>query len=181
MYRLASHSINFIVAHDGFTLHDLVSYNQKHNEANGEDGKDGTNDNLSWNCGVEGSTDDMAIKALRWRQMRNFHLALMISQGTPMVLAGMPPCGLKFNMLGVLFKAGYYGFTEWLQIPSFASASRECCVEPTLVIEVPRWHPVPLTLYFAEILHFPSPISSLFAGQAAKRKFGMFAPIVTNT
>jgi hypothetical protein len=93
MCRKASHSINFIVAHDGFTLHDLVSYNQKHNEANGEDGKDGTNDNLSWNCGVEGPTNDKSIRALRWQQMRNFHLALIISQGTPMVVAGVPHCG----------------------------------------------------------------------------------------
>ena len=77
-----------MVAHDGFTLHDLVSYNDKHNGANGEDGNDGTNDNLSWNCGVEGATGDAGVRALRWRQMRNFHMALMLSQGTPMVVAG---------------------------------------------------------------------------------------------
>lgn len=80
--------MNFIVAHDGFTLRDLVSYNDKHNGANGEDGNDGTNDNLSWNCGAEGETADADINALRWRQMRNFHMALMLSQGTPMVVAG---------------------------------------------------------------------------------------------
>jgi pullulanase/glycogen debranching enzyme len=91
LHSKASHSINFVVAHDGFTLNDLVSYNSKHNVANGEDGKDGTNDNLSWNCGIEGHSDDPAIKALRWRQMRNFHMALMLSQGTPMVVAGVAP------------------------------------------------------------------------------------------
>jgi isoamylase len=81
-------SINFITAHDGFTLHDLVSYNQKHNEANGEGGKDGTDDNRSWNCGVEGPTDDAAVKALRARQQRNFLATLLLSQGVPMVLGG---------------------------------------------------------------------------------------------
>ncbi len=81
-------SINFVTAHDGFTLHDLVSYNQKHNEANGEDNRDGTNHNLSWNCGVEGETDDEEIRELRARQMRNFMTTLMISQGVPMVLYG---------------------------------------------------------------------------------------------
>src|SRR5437773_1491246 len=64
-------SINFITCHDGFPLNDLVSYNEKHNEANGEDNKDGANDNNSWNCGVEGATDDPAVKALRARQKRN--------------------------------------------------------------------------------------------------------------
>jgi isoamylase len=81
-------SINFITAHDGFTLQDLVSYNQKHNEANGEDNRDGNNDNRSWNCGVEGPTDDPQIRALRMRQKRNLIAALLLSQGVPMVLAG---------------------------------------------------------------------------------------------
>ena len=70
--REAEQSINFVTCHDGFTLNDLVSYNQKHNEANGEDNRDGSNDNLSWNCGVEGPTDDPAIEALRNRQVKNF-------------------------------------------------------------------------------------------------------------
>ncbi|GAY41555.1 hypothetical protein CUMW_060400 [Citrus unshiu] len=86
--RKPYHSINFIIAHDGFTLYDMVSYNYKHNEANGEGGNDGCNDNFSWNCGFEGETDDASIKALRSRQMKNFHLALMVSQGTPMMLMG---------------------------------------------------------------------------------------------
>ncbi|RXH92810.1 hypothetical protein DVH24_042584 [Malus domestica] len=86
--RKPYHSVNFIIAHDGFTLYDLVSYNFKHNDANGEGGNDGNNDNLSWNCGHEGETNDSTIKAIRSRQMKNFHLALMISQGTPMMLMG---------------------------------------------------------------------------------------------
>jgi glycogen operon protein len=81
-------SVNFVTAHDGFTLHDLVSYNDKHNEANGEENRDGHNDNLSWNCGVEGPTDDAAILALRARQQRNFLATLLLSQGVPMLLAG---------------------------------------------------------------------------------------------
>ncbi len=81
-------SINFITAHDGFTLRDLVSYNDKHNEANHEDNQDGTDDNRSWNCGAEGPTDDEAILALRRRQIRNFLTTLFVSQGTPMLLGG---------------------------------------------------------------------------------------------
>ncbi len=81
-------SVNFITAHDGFTLNDLVSYNEKHNEANLEDNRDGTDDNRSWNMGVEGPTDDPEITALRERQKRNFLATLFLSQGTPMILGG---------------------------------------------------------------------------------------------
>jgi glycogen operon protein len=81
-------SVNFVTAHDGFTMADLVSYNDKHNEANGEDGRDGTDDNRSWNCGTEGPTDDPGITALRHRQARNFLTTLFVSQGIPMLLAG---------------------------------------------------------------------------------------------
>ena len=81
-------SVNFITAHDGFTLNDLVSYNDRHNEANGEDNKDGHSDNRSWNCGAEGPTDDEDVNALRARQRRNFLGTLLLSQGTPMLLAG---------------------------------------------------------------------------------------------
>ena len=81
-------SVNFITAHDGFTLRDLVSYDQKHNDANGEANRDGTDDNRSWNCGVEGPTDDPAVNALRARQQRNFLATLLLSQGVPMVLGG---------------------------------------------------------------------------------------------
>jgi isoamylase len=81
-------SINFITAHDGFTLRDLVTYNDKHNEANLEDGKDGSDDNRSWNCGVEGETDDPQVNELRERQQRNFLMTLLLSQGTPMLLGG---------------------------------------------------------------------------------------------
>jgi glycogen operon protein len=86
--RKAWASINFVTAHDGFTLRDLVTYNDKHNEANGEHNSDGSSDNRSWNCGVEGPTDDEAINALRERQIKNVLATLLLSLGTPMLLAG---------------------------------------------------------------------------------------------
>jgi len=86
--RLPSNSINFITCHDGFTVHDLVSYNEKHNHSNGDDNQDGSNDNLSWNCGVEGETNDERITSLRQRQTRNFMAILLLSQGIPMLLYG---------------------------------------------------------------------------------------------
>src|SRR5207247_2675217 len=81
-------SINFVTAHDGFTLRDLVSYNEKHNEANGEGNRDGESNNKSWNCGAEGPTDDSAIVQLRERQRRNFLATLLLSQGVPMICGG---------------------------------------------------------------------------------------------
>ena len=86
--RRPSACVNFVTAHDGFTMNDLVTYNDKHNEANGEDNKDGTSDNRSWNCGAEGPTEDKDINALRERQIRNMMATLLLSQGTPMFVAG---------------------------------------------------------------------------------------------
>ena len=86
--REAEQSINFVTCHDGFTLNDLVSYNQKHNEANGEDNRDGSDDNLSWNCGAEGPTDDAVVEALRNRQVKNFFAVELLAVGTPMLLMG---------------------------------------------------------------------------------------------
>jgi isoamylase len=86
--RKPYHSINFVTAHDGFSLKDLVSYNTKHNEQNGENNRDGSNDNESWNCGQEGPSANAKIISLRKRQMRNFHAALMMAVGTPMILMG---------------------------------------------------------------------------------------------
>jgi glycogen operon protein len=86
--REAEHSINFVACHDGFTLNDLVSYNHKHNEANGESNRDGADDNASWNCGVEGPTDDVAIETLRNRQVKNFLALTFLAAGTPMLLMG---------------------------------------------------------------------------------------------
>jgi len=80
--------VNFVTCHDGFTLNDLVSYNEKHNEANGESNRDGANDNRSWNCGVEGPTDDTAVEKLRNRQVKNFLTVTLLSVGMPMILMG---------------------------------------------------------------------------------------------
>jgi len=92
IYQTSGHlpinSINFITCHDGFTLNDLVSYNDKHNEVNGERNGDGINDNISWNCGVEGESNDPAVEGLRRRQVRNFATILLLSRGVPMILAG---------------------------------------------------------------------------------------------
>src|SRR5439155_21796731 len=81
--REAEQSVNFMTCHDGFTLNDLVSYNQKHNEPNGENNSDGSNDNLSWNCGLEGSSDDLAVETLRNRQVKNFFALELMAAGTP--------------------------------------------------------------------------------------------------
>ena len=86
--RLPTNSINFITCHDGFTLNDLVSYNEKHNEGNGEDNRDGIDNNLSWNCGVEGPAEDPSVEALRRLQVRNFAAILLLSRGVPMFVAG---------------------------------------------------------------------------------------------
>jgi isoamylase len=86
--RRPAASINLITVHDGFTLTDLVSYDHKHNEANGEGNRDGTDDNRSWNCGVEGPTDDASVLALRARQRRNLLATLLLSEGVPLILAG---------------------------------------------------------------------------------------------
>ncbi|MBM5799523.1 MAG: glycogen debranching enzyme, partial [Cyanobacteria bacterium K_DeepCast_35m_m2_023] len=91
-HREAEASINFICCHDGFTLADLVSYNGKHNEANGENNRDGSDDNASWNCGVEGPVDDATINSLRQRQIRNFLALLLLSAGTPMLAMGDEIC-----------------------------------------------------------------------------------------
>jgi len=86
--REAEQSVNFVTCHDGFTLNDLVSYNHKHNAPNGEDGRDGACDNRSWNCGVEGPTDDPEIERLRNRQVKNFLTVTLLSLGVPMILMG---------------------------------------------------------------------------------------------
>jgi isoamylase len=93
--RTPAHSINFVISHDGFTLADLVSYNDKHNSANGEENRDGDNNNESWNCGAEGDTKKSSVLSLRRRQIRNFHVALMASQGVPMVHMGDEYCHTK--------------------------------------------------------------------------------------
>jgi glycogen operon protein len=106
-------SINFITAHDGFTLADLVSYDQKHNEANGEDNRDGANDNISWNCGVEGPTDDPNVRALREKKKRSFLATLLLSQGVPMLLAGDELCNTQYGNNNAYCQDNEISWIDW--------------------------------------------------------------------
>ncbi|ABD69882.1 Glycogen debranching enzyme GlgX [Rhodoferax ferrireducens T118] len=110
-------SINFVTAHDGFTLHDLVSYNDKHNEANGEDNRDGNSHNLSWNCGAEGESDNPAIRALRERQKRNLLATLLLSQGLPMLLAGDERGHTQLGNNNVYCQDNQLAWLDWTPSP----------------------------------------------------------------
>ena len=129
--RRPSASVNFVTAHDGFTLADLVSYNEKHNEANGEDNNDGESHNRSWNCGAEGPTDDPEILELRARQRRNFLATLLLSQGVPMLLGGDEhgphPAGQQQRLLpgqrDLLVRLGRRWTGPWWPSPPASSAS----------------------------------------------------------
>jgi glycogen operon protein len=110
-------SINFITAHDGFTLHDLVSYNDKHNEANGEDNRDGSNHNVSWNCGAEGATENPDIVALRERQKRNLLATLLLSQGVPMLLAGDERGHSQQGNNNAYCQDNVLGWLDWASTP----------------------------------------------------------------
>jgi len=111
--ELPINSVNFITAHDGFPLNDLVSYNEKHNFANGEDNNDGANDNQSWNCGVEGETDDPAIEQLRNQQVKNFIAIVMLSQGVPMLLMGDETRQTQYGNNNVYCQDNHIGWYEW--------------------------------------------------------------------
>jgi glycogen operon protein len=130
-------SINFVTAHDGFTLHDLVSYNGKHNEANGEDNRDGTDNNLSWNCGVEGPTDDPQVNALRERQKRNLLATLLLSQGVPMLLAGDEVGHTQFGNNNAYCQDNEIAWVDWT--PSPARESLLAFVQR--LIDLRRQHP----------------------------------------
>jgi glycogen operon protein len=129
-------SINFITAHDGFTLRDLVSFNSKHNEANGEDNRDGTDDNRAWNCGVEGPTDDAAIEELRHRQQRNFLTTLLLSQGVPMLLGGDEHGRSQGGNNNAWCQDNEISWIDW------ASVDRDLRGFTRRLIELRRAHPV---------------------------------------
>jgi glycogen operon protein len=132
------HSVNFITCHDGFTLHDLVSYNHKHNDANGEANRDGSNDNYSWNCGVEGPTDEPDVLALRGRQARNLLATLMLSQGVPMLLGGdefLRSQGGNNNAWCQDNPTGWVDWTEAEKHPDFLRFTRA-------IIALRKRHPV---------------------------------------
>ncbi|HVC88082.1 MAG TPA: glycogen debranching protein GlgX [Gaiellaceae bacterium] len=129
-------SINFITAHDGFTLRDLVSYNDKHNDANGEGNNDGTDDNRSWNCGVEGPTGDPAVRALRGRQQRNFLATLLLSQGVPMLLGGDEIGRSQGGNNNAWCQDNEVSWIDW------ASGDEELLAFTRRLIELRRAHPV---------------------------------------
>ncbi len=111
--RSAAATVNFVTCHDGFTLYDLVSYNGKHNEANGEDNRDGCNDNDSWNCGVEGDTNDPEVLKLRFRQMRNMFTILLTSRGIPMMLSGDEFANTQFGNNNAYCQDNEISWIDW--------------------------------------------------------------------
>jgi glycogen operon protein len=131
-------SINFITAHDGFSLHDLVSYNEKHNEANGENNQDGSNDNMSWNCGAEGPTDDQAINDLRMRQKRNMLATLLLSQGVPMLCGGDELNRTQFGNNNAYCQDNEISWHNW----GFNKNDRELLAFVRQLIALRQAHPV---------------------------------------
>ncbi|AMY19312.1 MULTISPECIES: glycogen debranching protein GlgX [Nocardiaceae] len=131
-------SINFVIAHDGFTMHDLVSYNEKHNEANGEDNNDGESHNRSWNCGVEGPTDDPEILSLRARQIRNMLATLMLSQGTPMLAHGDEMGRTQQGNNNVYCQDSELAWMDW----SLAETNADLVEFTSRVIALRNAHPV---------------------------------------
>src|SRR5271154_4407639 len=119
-----TNTINFVNCHDGFTLNDLVSYNSKHNQANGEGNSDGANENLSWNCGVEGPTTDAAIESLRERQIRNFATILMLSRGVPMFVAGDEIRNSQRGNNNAYCQDNEVGWFDWSRVQKHAGLLR---------------------------------------------------------
>jgi glycogen operon protein len=122
--REAEQSVNFVSCHDGFTLNDVVSYDKKHNEANGEDNRDGANDNQSWNCGVEGPTEDAGIEALRNRQVKNFLALLLLSAGTPLLLMGDEMRRTQLGNNNAYCQDGEISWLDWTLLPRHADVHR---------------------------------------------------------
>jgi glycogen operon protein len=122
--REAEQSVNFVTCHDGFTLNDLVSYNQKHNDANGEENRDGANDNRSWNCGVEGPTNDAAVERLRNRQVKNYLTVTLLSLGVPMILMGDEIRHTQRGNNNAYCQDNEIGWFDWSQVEKHADVHR---------------------------------------------------------
>lgn len=135
--RLPINSINFITCHDGFTLRDLVSYDRKHNEANGEDNRDGSDENTSWNCGVEGETNDQEVVDLRRRQAKNFMALLLLSQGVPMIRSGDEVFGTQQGNNNCYCQDNELGWLDW----KLAEENRDILRFVTDMIALRRRHP----------------------------------------
>ncbi len=136
--RRPTASINFVIAHDGFTLRDLVSYNEKHNWANGENNNDGESHNRSWNCGVEGPTDDSAVNALRLKQQRNFITTLMLSQGVPMLAHGDELGRSQGGNNNVYAQDNEISWVDW----DLDADARDLLAYTSAAIDLRRQHPV---------------------------------------
>jgi isoamylase len=130
--------VNFLTAHDGFTLYDLVAYNEKHNEANKEDNRDGSSDNRSWNCGAEGPTDDLAVNALRRRQLRNLFSTLLLSLGTPMIVAGDEFMRTQKGNNNAYCQDDEISWVDW----TFAGANADLVAFVKRLIAIRRRYPV---------------------------------------
>ncbi|WP_374204271.1 glycogen debranching protein GlgX [Streptomyces sp. HPF1205] len=158
-------SVNYVTAHDGFTLRDLVSYNGKHNEANGEEGRDGSDDNRSWNCGAEGESDDPAVTALRRRQIRNMLATLLLATGVPMLVAGDEMGRTQGGNNNAYCQDNPVGWVDWslLDDPSWAGL-RDLAAR---LIALRRAHPV---------LRRGGFFSGLAAGAEGLRDVAWFAP-----
>jgi glycogen operon protein len=119
-----TNSINFVNCHDGFTLNDLVSYNSKHNEANGEGNRDGNDDNMSWNCGTEGETQDAGIERLREQQVRNCATILLLSRGVPMFVAGDEVRNTQYGNNNAYCQDNEVGWFDWVRAEKHADVRR---------------------------------------------------------
>ena len=144
-FRGPKASVNFVTCHDGFTLYDLVSYNEKHNEANGEENRDGCNDNDSWNCGAEGETDDTGINALRFRQMKNMLTILLTSRGIPMLLSGDEFANTQWGNNNAYCQDNEISWLDW----SFLDKNKELHDYVRSLIAFRKAHPVLRTDSFA--------------------------------
>jgi isoamylase len=136
--RQPTASVNFVTAHDGFTLHDLVAYEQKHNEVNGEGNRDGSDHNRSWNCGVEGETDDAEILSLRRRQQRNFLATLLLSEGVPMLLGGDEIDRTQRGNNNAYCQDNELSWFDW----DLKEPARELLAFTRRLVELRRHHPV---------------------------------------
>ncbi len=137
-FRGPKASVNFVTCHDGFTLYDLVSYNEKHNEANGEENRDGCNDNDSWNCGVEGETDDVEVNDLRFRQMKNMLTILLTSRGIPMLLSGDEFANTQWGNNNAYCQDNEISWLDW----SFLKKNKELYDYVRSLIAFRKAHPV---------------------------------------
>ncbi|MCR4740406.1 MAG: glycogen debranching protein GlgX [Lachnospiraceae bacterium] len=146
MYGLrgSSFSVNFITCHDGFTLYDLVSYNEKHNLDNGEDNRDGTNDNESWNCGTEGDTDDTGILSLRYRQMKNMLTILLTSRGIPMMLSGDEFANTQWGNNNAYCQDSEISWLDW----ALLKKNKNLFSYVKKLVSIRNEHPVLRTEYF---------------------------------